>query len=65
MMVFKNVFQQTLKACFLLCCSGLVFSTWATDKAQQLYTSQPDVTPELGKRGSYSVGVRTIQATNP
>jgi hypothetical protein len=34
-------------------------------KAQQLYSSQPDVTPELGKRGSYSVGVTTIQATNP
>ncbi len=61
MIVFKNMFQQTLGVSILLCC----FSLSATDKAQQLYTSQPDVTPELAKRGSYSVGVRTIQATNP
>lgn len=71
MTIFKSAFQQTLKAAFLLCCSGLVFSASAADsvatgnKAQQLFTSQPDVTPELGKRGSYSVGVRTIEVTNP
>jgi dienelactone hydrolase len=67
---FKTVFQQTLKTSLLLCCSGLVFSVSAggsdaANSAQNLYTSQPDVTPELGKRGSYSVGVRTIEATNP
>jgi alpha-beta hydrolase superfamily lysophospholipase len=71
MTTFKSAFQQTLIASFLLCCSCLVFSVSAADsvasgnKAQQLYTSQPDVTPELGKRGSYSVGVRTIEVTNP
>lgn len=64
MTAFKTLFQQTLRTSFLLCCSCLVFNVSAADKAQQLYTSQPDVTPELGKRGSYSVGVRTIQATN-
>ena len=71
MTAFKIGFQQSLKASFLLCCSALVFSVSAADsvatgnKAQQLYTSQPDVTPELAMPGSYSVGVRTIQATNP
>ncbi|WP_339723410.1 acetylhydrolase [uncultured Paraglaciecola sp.] len=65
MTAFKTRFHQTLKATFILCCSGLVFGVVAADNAQQLYTSQPDVTPELGQRGSYSVGVRTIQATNP
>ena len=72
MTALKSACQQTLKATFVLCCSGFVFSVAAADdsvltgnKAQQLYTSQPDVTPELGKRGSYSVGVRTIQAANP
>ncbi|MFT4808869.1 MAG: dienelactone hydrolase [Paraglaciecola sp.] len=65
MTIFKSAFQQTLKAAFILCCSGLVFTVSAADKAQQLYTSQPDVTPELGKRGSYSVGVKTIEVTNP
>ncbi|MFT6778153.1 MAG: alpha-beta hydrolase superfamily lysophospholipase [Paraglaciecola sp.] len=70
MTAFKIAFQQTLKAYFLLYCSCLAFNVSAADgaaadRAQQLYTSQPDVTPELGKRGNYSVGVRTIQATNP
>jgi alpha-beta hydrolase superfamily lysophospholipase len=80
MTVFKITFQPTLKASFLLCCSCLVFNvsagdsaaadsaaadSAAADRVQQLFTSQPDVTPELGKRGSYSVGVTTIQATNP
>ena len=72
MTAFKSACQQTLKATFVLCCSGFVFGVAAADdsvatgnKAQQLYTSQPDVTPELGKRGTYSVGVSTIQATNP
>ncbi len=60
MNIIKKVLQQTLKVSFLLCC----FSVSAADEAQQLYTSQPDVTPELGKRGKYSVGVRTIEATN-
>ena len=71
MTVFKTVFQQALRASFLLCCSCLVFNVFAADdagaadRAQELYSSQPDVTPELGKRGSYSVGVQTIKATNP
>lgn len=65
MTILKNAFQKTLRTTFLLCCSCLVFNVFAVDKAEQLYTSQPDVTPELGKPGSYSVGVRTIQATNP
>ena len=68
MAVFKTVFQQTLRASFLLCFSSFVFNVFAADdsgaanRAQKLYSSQPDVTPELGKRGSYSVGVQTIQA---
>ena len=74
MTAFKSACQQTLKATFVLCCSGFVFAVAAAaadesvatgNKAQQLYTSQPDVTPELGKRGTYAVGVSTIQATNP
>ena len=65
MTAFKTVFQKTLRASFLLVCSGVACNSYAADNAQQLYTSQPDVTPELGKRGAYSVGVRTIQATNP
>jgi predicted dienelactone hydrolase len=65
MIIFKIGFQQTLRASFLLICSSFVCNISAADKAQQLYTSQSDVTPELGKRGSYSVGVKTIQATNP
>jgi len=42
MTAFKIGFQQTLKASFLLCCSGLVFGVSASDsvvtgnKAQQL-----------------------------
>jgi predicted dienelactone hydrolase len=65
MTVFKTGLQQTLRASFLLCCSFFIFGVFAADEAQQLYTNQPDVTPELGKKGDYSVGVRTIQVTNP
>jgi predicted dienelactone hydrolase len=70
MTAFNTAFQKTLRTTFLLCCSCLAFSAFAANsaaanKAQQLYSTQPDVTPELGKRGSYSVGVKTIQATNP
>jgi predicted dienelactone hydrolase len=61
MNIVNKVFQQTLRVSFLLC----YFSVSAADEAQQLYTSQPDVIPELGKRGKYSVGVKTIQTTNP
>lgn len=61
MNIVKYTFQQTLRVTCLLCC----FSISAADKAQQLYTSQPDVTPELGKSGTYSVGVSTLQVTNP
>jgi alpha-beta hydrolase superfamily lysophospholipase len=80
MTAFNTAFQKTLRTTFLLCCSCLAFNAFAANgaaansaaangaaanKAQQLYSTQPDVTPELGKRGSYSVGVKTIQATNP
>lgn len=69
MITFNTAFQKTLRNSFLLCCSCLAFNGFAADgaaaKAQQLYSTQPDVTPELGKRGNYSVGVKTIQATNP
>ena len=47
MTVFKTVFQQALRASFLLCCSCLVFNVFAADaadRAQELYSSQPDVT---------------------
>ena len=64
MTVFKTGLQQTLRASFLLCCSCLIFGVSVADEAQQLYTNQPDVTSELGKKGDYSVGVRTIQVTN-
>ena len=43
MTAFKIGFQQSLKASFLLCCSGLIFNVAAADKAQQLYTSQPRI----------------------
>jgi len=33
--------------------------------AEQLFTKQPSVTPELARTGDYAVGVRTIKATNP
>ena len=33
--------------------------------AEQLYTDQPTVTPELAMPGEYSVGVSTLQAVNP
>lgn len=65
MTTLKTLYQAILRASFLVCFSGLVLNAFAADKGQQLYTSQPDVTPELAKRGSYAVGVRTIQATHP
>ena len=33
--------------------------------AEQLYTDQPPVTPELAFPGTYTVGVTTITATDP
>ncbi|MGB2260277.1 MAG: acetylhydrolase, partial [Porticoccaceae bacterium] len=33
--------------------------------AEQLYTDQPPVTPELAFPGTYDVGVTTITATDP
>ena len=33
--------------------------------AEQLYTNQPPVTPELAFPGTYAVGVATITATDP
>lgn len=70
MNIFQTLFKYTLLTTLIVCCSSVfchVFAAdvTASDRAQQLYTSQPDVTPELGKRGSYSVGVTTIEATNP
>ena len=47
--------------------SGEIKST-DSDKpvnAEQLYTHQPSVTPELALPGSYTVGVTTITATDP
>jgi predicted dienelactone hydrolase len=33
--------------------------------AEQLFTTQPSVTPELAQSGKYNVGVRTVNAINP
>ena len=35
------------------------------DKAEQLFTVQPSVTPELAIAGEHSVGVKTIEIINP
>jgi predicted dienelactone hydrolase len=43
----------------------MVLITWSSFAAQQLYTQQPSVTPELAESGEWSVGVRTIQVSNP
>lgn len=44
--------------------STALFSGIATS-AEQLYTDQPPVTPELAFPGTYEVGVTTITATDP
>ncbi len=44
--------------------SLLTFS-FSSHAAEQLYTNQPTVTPELAIAGKYAVGVATITATNP
>ena len=40
-------------------------ATSAGNAAEQLYTNQPPVTPELAFPGTYAVGVTTITATDP
>ena len=48
--------------------SGALAGNAVSDKvknAEQLYTDQPPVTPELAFPGSYAVGVTTITATDP
>lgn len=60
----RPIAKVILTATLLLLGSGVIDHAYADDKAQQLYTSQPDVTPELAKSGSYSVGVKTIQVTH-
>ena len=42
----------------------LMFSN-TSSAAEQLYTHQPAVTPELAFSGPYAVGVKTITATDP
>ena len=44
--------------------SAVLFSNIAIS-AEQLYTDQPPVTPELAFPGNYDVGVTTITATDP
>ncbi|MDB2593789.1 alpha/beta hydrolase [Porticoccaceae bacterium] len=44
--------------------SVILFSSIAIS-AEQLYTNQPPVTPELALSGAYDVGVTTITATDP
>jgi len=41
-----------------------VYSTMS-QAAEELYTNQPSVTPELALAGEYSVGVTTLKAINP
>jgi predicted dienelactone hydrolase len=40
---------------------------WAmqSNAAEQLYTQQPSMTPELAKNGNWGIGVNTRQITNP
>ena len=44
--------------------AAILTSSIATG-AEQLYTDQPPVTPELAFPGSYDVGVTTVTATDP
>lgn len=53
-----------LKTTFLSLLSLLVTLSPITFGAEQLYTQQPPVTPELAFSGPYSVGVRTLSATD-
>lgn len=48
----------------ILLCLLAIFSHF-TSGAEQLYTQQPAVTPELAFAGPYSVGVSTLKATDP
>ena len=54
--------QQLITATILLLFSSFNASS---NTAEQLYTEQPSVTPELAFPGQYTVGVSTISATNP
>ncbi|MFT4937576.1 MAG: putative dienelactone hydrolase [Paraglaciecola sp.] len=40
-------------------------STLQSNAAEQLYTQQPSMTPELAKTGPWNIGVTTLQITNP
>jgi predicted dienelactone hydrolase len=42
-----------------------VFATISTHAAEQLFSEQPTVTPELAAPGLYSVGVTTLTVNNP
>lgn len=46
---------------------GLITAFASTNlyAAEQLFTEQPGVMPELAKSGEYSVGVKTIEVVNP
>jgi predicted dienelactone hydrolase len=44
---------------------ALLVTSQQTYAAEQLYTVQPTATPELANPGKWSVGVRTMQVTNP
>ncbi len=49
----------------LLLATGLFLLSLSTFAAEQLYTHQPTVTPELAFDGDYTVGVTTLKAVNP
>jgi len=59
----RDPMKKTLKIAFtLIFFFPLSFMSKA---AEQLYTDQPSVTPELADAGSYAVGVSTIAVENP
>jgi alpha-beta hydrolase superfamily lysophospholipase len=64
-MMTKQNLNTKVVAVVMLCLSGLSINSMAMGKAEQFYSSQPDVTPELAKPGKHSVGVQTLKVTNP
>jgi len=59
----------TILALSLLFCPGIGSGDWANSgsahAAEQLYTTQPSVTPALAIAGKWSVGVTTLDVINP
>jgi predicted dienelactone hydrolase len=44
---------------------GIACASLQSNAAEQLYTQQPSITPELAKNGKWDIGVSTLKITNP